>query len=561
LPDFTLYRLHETIRGRPVQDLDDYIDSDESTSDIYGPVDMGDFIAKLYVRVGRPHVPGWARFVLAGFQDAAEMPVAASVGAVVVLRLKPEGHTFAFTFGTTGRFLLRREAWQRSYGLKTALNLMYPAAAGTAVDESRLVAVDAKKRAGDTIRKRQQASKATTFEAFEIDKLRELVGGATGRPHDRSWGTRVTGTDAISFAADSDFAGLGKLCRLLSDVHDSDDYKDRFSWIDSIRPVNDPVLVQELQQHILRRLLDQDIDDLDLAPPEIIDWAQVVGFQYHFDVRKGITRPDLDLAIFLSQLAYFESDYANLEVEFFFRKAMRAVNADGHEVHRWSAWQCLTGEFEYAGKTYVIDEGEIFEVETDYLKDLNAEIELIPVHDTAQWPAAMPTTLEDTYNRDLEAALAPAVLMDKKTVKGRMQTTEVEVCDVLTKDRSLIHVKLHFGSRDLSHLFSQGFVSANLLLRDVLFRRAAHEKIKALGGGKEFYFFDVQSLPAHDFKVIYAIVAHWKGRKAKDALPFFSKVNLARTAEELRISGFNVAIACIDTGGPRPRKAKKGKSS
>jgi uncharacterized protein (TIGR04141 family) len=74
-----------------------------------------------------------------------------------------------------------------------------------------------------------------------------------------------------------------------------------------------------------------------------------------------------------------------------------------------------------------------------------------------------------------------------------MQTISVEVCDVLTANRQLIHVKLKFGSRDLSHLFSQGFVSATLLQSDSVFREATHKKIKELGGDGSFDFLTLRA--------------------------------------------------------------------
>jgi uncharacterized protein (TIGR04141 family) len=154
---------------------------------------------------------------------------------------------------------------------------------------------------------------------------------------------------------------------------------------------------------------------------------------------------------------------------------------------------------------------------------------------------------EDSFNKDAVTALAPALLMDKKLVNSRMQTTPVEVCDVLTADRRLIHAKLKFGSRDLSHLFSQGFVSATLLQSDSVFRDATHKKIKELGGGDSFDFFNIPSLQAPDFEIIYVIVAPWKGRTLSEALPFFSKVNLLRTMEDLINRGFRVAVARVDT--------------
>jgi hypothetical protein len=43
------------------------------------------------------------------------------------------------------------------------------------------------------------------------------------------------------------------------------------------------------------------------------------------------------------------------------------------------------------------------------------------------------------------------------------------------------------------------------------------------------------------------IVAPWRGRTLYEAMPFFSKVNLLRTMEDLINRGFRVAVARVDT--------------
>lgn len=567
VPALTCYKLHETLHGRVPEDLDDYIDVEEQQPTIYGPVDGDNFVAKLYVTVGPPHLPGWAGFVRDGFNSASKtlgevpaedtfeplrLPLTSSVGAAIVLKLVPEGYIFAFTFGVSGRFLLKHEAWRRGYGLRTALNLIYPRM-GVGGGTGRLVAVDAKRRGGEVIRSRQQASRVTTFESFDVDKIRDLVGGATGEPYDHRWGRRISGTDPLNFAADCDFVGLGKLCRDLTEAHDRDDYKDRFAWLDSIRPIHDPELLSQIQDYLVGELLTGPVDDLDLAPPEIVDWPRIIGFRYHYDAHKKFTRPDLQLTIYRDNLFYYEDDLDSIDVEYFRRKSILALDADGHTVHRWSVWRCLTGEFRFDGITYIIDEGEIFEVSSDYLANLNNNLSRLPMREDLGWPTATPTMSEDSYNRAVATALSPAMLMDKRLVKSRMRTTPVEVCDILTASHELIHAKLKLGSRDLSHLFSQGFVSATLLQSDSVFREATHQKIKELGGGKDFDFFDVTSLQAAEFEIIYVIIAPWRGRSPAEALPFFSKVNLLRTAEDLVNRGFKVALVRIDTSPKRQR--------
>ena len=157
----------------------DYIDLEGERPWIYGPVDLGGFRAKLYISASVPHHSLWERFIKSGFDGVDDLPLVSSTGAAVVLALRPESQHFAFTFGMLGRFLLKQDAWQRGYGLQTALNLIYPR--GGAGSQGKLVAVDAKRRTGNTIRSRRQASKATSFEAFGVDKVRDLMGGATGK--------------------------------------------------------------------------------------------------------------------------------------------------------------------------------------------------------------------------------------------------------------------------------------------------------------------------------------------------------------------------------------------
>jgi uncharacterized protein (TIGR04141 family) len=335
VPDFTCYRLHETLLGSVPEDLDEYIDIEDQAPAIYGPVNHSDFEAKLYISVGFPHPPAWAGFVRGGFEEAARtgyqseqaavdplhLPMISTTGAVIVLRLVPEGHVFAFTFGITGRFLLKHEAWKRRYGLQTALNLIYPRVS-VASEAGRLVAVDTKRRSDEVVRSRQQASRATTFETFDLDKARDLVGSATGQPFDRRWGKRISGTDQLSFTTDIEFSGLGKLCRDVDSAHDRDDYKDRFAWLDSVRLIHDPELLTQIQEYLVGEILTGPLGDLDLAPPEIIDWSQVVGFRYHYEARQSFTRPDIQLSIYRNNLLRLEDDLDSVDVNYFRRKTI-----------------------------------------------------------------------------------------------------------------------------------------------------------------------------------------------------------------------------------------------
>ncbi len=132
--------------------------------------------------------------------------------------------------------------------------------------------------------------------------------------------------------------------------------------------------------------------------------------------------------------------------------------------------------------------------------------------------------------------------MDKKLIRIPGQTP-IELCDILTPQKELIHVKRHLGSRDLSHLFSQGVVSADLLRDNSDFRAEARTRVEEQDPNSTVLNDDVFS--ANDFTVVYAVAEQWGSDSLSKRLPLFSKVNLSRSVRELESRGYKVACARI----------------
>jgi uncharacterized protein (TIGR04141 family) len=106
-------------------------------------------------------------------------------------------------------------------------------------------------------------------------------------------------------------------------------------------------------------------------------------------------------------------------------------------------------------------------------------------------------------------------------------------------DNELIHVKRAAGSAPLSHLFSQGLVSAQSLVTSPMVRERFVETVKGLPRGR--------TLPA-DFKptkVVYAILLE-NGRELNpDTLFPFSQATLAHAARILGMFGIVVEVIGI----------------
>jgi len=518
----------------------------------YAPVDGPHFEAKLYVVNNAPHDAGWAGFVRDGFGQDVQLPPASSPAALIVVAAADDGDPqyFGLPFGIGGRHLLRLETIARGYGLRAALNMIYAAQADDD-DADRVRAVDAKRRGPTIVRSRSQASEASAFEVFGVDQLRDVVNAATGVPRDSdTWGRRVSGSDALTLDVPVGFDDLGELCLLVEDAYSDNAYAASFGWIDDIRPVADPVLRDQLEEMVIEALVESDGVGLELAPPEVIDWELVSSFHYHFDRRPRhgapITHPDLRLQDYLGGLKR-AGQLDQLSMSNLRGKRIEAVDGSGLAIYSWSVWRCLVGELRVDGEVFILDEGEFFTVQDDFIQDLDAFLDGRLAAFTGL-PTSPAQQHEPDYNRAVATSSADYVLLDAKSVTVTGRTTPIEICDLLSKSKELIHVKRHLGSSDLSHLFSQGYVSAELLHSDGLFREKAHEKIASQAAGTPgFDFFDTSAIHPSDFNVVYAVIADWHGRSVSEALPFFSKVNLRHFVENLYRMDFRVSFARVQT--------------
>ncbi|MYI82915.1 MAG: hypothetical protein F4056_06340 [Chloroflexi bacterium] len=485
MPALSCYRLKPQVEGTDLPDFDDYV-STEIDLITSGPVVYPDFEAKLYYSSSPPRQPSWGSFLDAGFEAPIDWPYGQSTSALVIARFGTRGrhHYFAFPFGPIGRFFLRDDTYHRVYGLRTALNLMYPIGAVPGSGQG-LRTIDSKRRGATLVRSRSQSSAITTVDVFDIDRLRDVVNGVDGRPADTdTWGSRVAGRDAFSLNLETDFASLGRLCRSIDEAAGRRDYQAQFAWLDHIQPVNDPTLIERLRERVVE-LIRLDEGELDLAPPEIVDWSLIHRFEFPFDRRRGIRHPDLRLADLRSILKR-EGKLDELEYRGLHDRRLRVLDIDGQATFRWTLWSCLAGEFDLDGRTYIIDESDFFEVDENYLSSLNQWVDRLETS-TLVLPDWDRRDSEGTYN-EKAADKDGHLLLDKRTIQ-LPGATAVELCDLLSTERQLVHVKRNSGSSDLSHLFSQGAVSATALQEDEEFRALAAQRVSEMDDGDEYGLF------------------------------------------------------------------------
>ncbi len=132
--------------------------------------------------------------------------------------------------------------------------------------------------------------------------------------------------------------------------------------------------------------------------------------------------------------------------------------------------------------------------------------------------------------------------MDKKLVSVENGPKKIEACDIFTRDKKMIHVKNKGQSAQLSHLFSQGKVSAECFVSDMTFRKQVFDIAVQKFGVAVFDY--TQKPQSDEFEIVYAII-DTKNSAIEEKLPFFSKVNLMLTAQELDRMHFKFSVCFV----------------
>ncbi len=543
----TLYAANDSVAA-----FDDLVDPTKILTanmvDFEGVDEDGrDWSARLYLWPGVARPPSWLAFLQDGFGDNLTVPDTAQSRALVAINVFfRKERFFVMTFGA-GRFQLRRGATDSSWALRTALNSIY----ADADSNDRVRQVETRTVAANTFRTLRQANRGADFDAFGHDTEADQLSSIVGKLADESaLGSQIKGGGSLRIMRRSTFVEVGKLCRLLASAHEKKDYQRRFGFVDDIRPITSSSQVDALTDGIL-----QDIEgnpgQWRFAPPGLIDFDRVTDYRVQLPGVESFATSEPTIDEILSALA---DEGLELTRDILARGEIQGRDDSGDVVGSWSLQQVLDGEIEHDGETYLLEGGEFFVIEPDYLEALDKFMDGIAASGVALPDSArvmkngkLKEIDEGAYNTQAADSSDDYLLLDKETVTIPGKTSPVEICDVLSVQGALVHVKRKLSSSSLSHLFSQGYVSSELMVDSLEFRKAVRKKIGSSNAAFRALFSD--DLAANDFEVVFAIVAEWGARQVRD-MPFFSKVNLRKTCRALRRLGFKVTHAKVQVVDP-----------
>ena len=211
---------------------------------------------------------------------------------------------------------------------------------------------------------------------------------------------------------------------------------------------------------------------------------------------------------------------------------------------RWSIRQCLVLDLLHDGKHYVLSAGRWYEIDTGLASSVQRFFRDMPQF---PMPPARVGENEVTYNNRLRQTHSDLLCLDGRTVRPTNASSPIEICDFVTRNRELIHVKDRTSSSRLSHLFNQGTVSGRVLIADPQAREAFRREIRRAQAARRLTGFS-RAIPTANatfdprkFTVVYAVL----GKRSTARLPFFSLVTLRQAVRDLHSRGYQCAFAWV----------------
>ena len=490
-----------------------------------------DFEGQAYLQRDNASAPSWLPYVQPYCQIDDPEKLLNRTNSFLLL-LKVEGRIFAVTTGF-GFTAINREELELDFGLKVTLN---------AVEKNSLRAVQSRNVDANAVHKHIVTTRDSGVAVFDVDFYQELLARMEGKPkkpkgNAKPLGARVEGADSCILTSDAAFPELGNKCKQLLTVYSKSTWKQDFPFFGIVRPVRRESLVDELNGELRAAIDARDQSLLSLALPDISTRGAITQFSLHHPNCRTSYIDDLNLD---DVFAYLDAQgCTNVDVARFGIVGIDGQGGGNPMTGNLPLFRCAVFQTERGGKTYVLTLGKWYEVDKDYVKRVNKRLAdrkpSLLISKQGYLPTIGKNENEGAYN--IRAAKANGwVCMDKKNCPIPDGHSRVEVCDLFGDSNEFVHVKLKTESATLSHLFSQGAVSARLFRDYSEYREFLDGQLN--GAGKKS---DTTNVKFGDFRVVYAITAPPK-KTLPDELPFFSKVNLLHHLSTIERMGFNTGL-------------------
>lgn len=382
----------------------------------------------------------------------------------------------------------------------------------------------------------EQLGKIGSVADFGFDIEQDIMRAIVGEPEDQElYGKNVIGKDAISLSIKKDVSEINEILIELYKAYISKKYKENFDWFDNFSSINDKKLVLKLDEKIIEKIDNGNTTDVIywLSIPEVISWENTKCFKYKLK-SNNCEHQDIIFDEFKSSLS--EEEQNNITVDILKEKKVFQIDTNDVDVNRWSIYKCLYAEIDLNNEKYLLVSGKYYKVDKNYKNRIESEVS---VDESFVLPDWYKVDYENIYNTKVANSDINYQCLDggadQRNLIGK---GKIEFADLVKSDKHIVHVKKYGSSSVLSHLFSQGLVSGDLLLTDKMFRKEVNQKL--ISSHKNIV---TENDPnPEEYVIVYAIGTS----KNELKLPFFSLVNYRNIKKQLELYRYKVLLVKIN---------------
>lgn len=488
--------------------------------------------AKMYYQVSKSSVPEWTSYWGANITEKNRM-----ICALIFFPIN--NRVFVFSYGYAFVFL-RDEALERDFGLKVSTNLL----------DSKTI------RSADTFefssskKGRTQSPNISDLYFFDIDSDTTILKSITGKVkdvHSKEF-SYVTGSNNVRVNSKVSVSDMETFLASLLDIYvETNQNTDFDEYFTQIKPIVDSTSVYE--KSLFDDLTNKNTQaEIEFSLPELIDFQYFKGFSFFETKDKDKICEEFSVEN-LYELWEKKKKKAKNKDDLLKKCKVFLYNDIQEKPYKSvSLKKCIlyvTKDKKTEEKIY-LHEGIWYKFSKNYVDRIDQTVSKIFSTQNFNLPDydKNKTNGEGSYNDNLSSLTF--VELDRNNVQITKSKSKIEPCDLIccynNKDY-LIHVKIGGSSSSpLGHLFNQGYVSTELLLKDSSMKTKVISKIRNDTKSSANKTEIIKHLEKDNFEVVFAIIT--KKKKITD-LPLFTKITLVKAWKNLNRLQINSKVIFI----------------
>ncbi|MCL8014242.1 TIGR04141 family sporadically distributed protein [Streptomyces sp. AS02] len=352
----------------------------------------------------------------------------------------------------------------------------------------------------------------------------------------------------------SDLRTIARICR-------EDIPHPELEFVDHIVPISDATTLDALDQALDDRIGLPTDGQISVSVPSehYAACAEATTYMTQINSSGALRSEDFDLGYVLTRARLARPGRrleALREGTVTLARDRRAGAADTLAVTSALTW--LEVGLSLGSRRFFLMDGDWYEAGANYVEECRATVAaLFSPSPSISLPPWIDGESENEYNNRVADDGRGWLCLDTKNVANPLRSRDqVEICDLLVPDGTLVLVKRAGGSGPLSHLFSQARVAVELLQESAQVRAEFTAKVDRLSGG-------TRSLP-DDFtpkRIVLAMLLKNRENLTPESVFGFSQITIAQTAKALAARGVTVEVIGIresDKATPPPSSRHVG---